>query len=74
MSAPDPVVSIHEAFDRVHDGTAQIIDSTKCALALYVLTDGQIRMTSPYDAECVASMLRQLLAMVVNGDLAKDAE
>lgn len=57
--ASDPRLSLHETFDRVHDGGV-VIDPDKCALALFVTKDGQVRVKSPYSAEEVAGMLEQL--------------
>jgi len=56
----DPHVGIAEAADRVADGTAVIIDSSKVALALYVTSDGEVQVQSAYDEGQVAAILRQI--------------
>lgn len=61
MSGVDgAAIGLHEAFDQVHDG-AVIIDPGKTALSLFVTTDGQVRIQSPYSTEHVVDMLAQLL-------------
>lgn len=56
----NPAVGIEEAAERVEDGTAVIIDSSKAALALYVTADGQVNIRSVYDNSQVAAILRQI--------------
>jgi len=56
----EPAIAIEEAAERVADGTAVIIDSSKAALALYVTADGQVNIRSVYDNAQISRLLRQI--------------
>jgi len=56
----EPAIGLEEAAERVADGAAVIIDSSKAALALYVTADGQVNIRSVYDNAQIARLLRQI--------------
>lgn len=60
MSAPE--VGLYDAFDRVHDGGAKMIDASQCALALFVTNDGELHVQTNQTPEGVVIILRQILA------------